>query len=750
MFLSNTEIKNKVKSIIVDDVDNDIIFIVGNKGIGKTQLLHELYGETFNREVILSDGKQISCNVSNLAKCFIEGIKKYVERNNHKSIKLKLCHEIGKNNISISDTIRFLFTHHSQNDFDPLCGSLSRLSISELKNLYFQIAGGTPLVIVSSAMTLSSTEVDYLCNLSSDTFGSNGARVTFVLGIRTNENSINQMMRVIGSMGEKTWILPLLPEVTISNITENPRSIAKLSLSDIGEIDSIETFRKKISTSDIHFEMFDIVRQITEKGLSPHSLFLLANQEISFLSYEYLLEITKKIYKKSAEPYDNRLMLPKDGKILWLDALSYYYALLLQIDEAIIQTQKFFLALIIEVLGQNNICYCKSARSEFISFVKEASTKKNNQLAQSFSDYYSDFATMVKVLFSQKVYEYNLLEDTLVSLQILDRVTVDFSEKNIQALSLIYENTQLCSLIDIGIEAVQAYIVSLDPKCNIPADNKEIISRFFHFSMSVAYKWSDVTIVNEILNLEQVLIDRGEKIRFYYHEPVRGTLETSLYSYFLDRLSKQNISLGDINMKGSVFLSYTHDNTKIADAFDVQLQAMAYEVKRDIREVDTWSSLIEYMKRIRFEDNVVFLVSDDFLRRDNCMYEVMQFMKDEARICKAFPVAIEFSDIQKTQRESEGKATSMFAPEYLHEIVKFWQDRAKTLEELYHELEPENAAEFAKEYRERKNMAQAASQFIHKFFGEMLVGTYKLQKKVNNERIAELVVKIDNKIQKLP
>lgn len=744
MFLPSTEIEEKVKSIILDDVDNDIIFIVGNKGVGKTQLIYELYRETsFNSEVIVTDGKHVFCNTSNLAKCFIEGIEKYVERNNSQSIRRKLCHEIGEKSIGLYNTI--VFTCNKSLNFALLLDALSRFPISKLKSIYYKIAGATPLVIVSSSMYLSTKEVDYLCNLPSDTSCLDGARVTFIFGIHADSNSIKQMNRVSKSMEKRTWILPLLPEVTVSYVTDNPNSVAKLSLSEVGEIDSIESFQNKVSSSNVYFEMFSAVIQITNNELSPYYLFLLANQEISLSSYYYLL----KTYKIRTEPEEKRLTLPKDGKILWLDVVSYYYALLLKIDEAIIQTQKFFLVIIKGVLNQNNNCYCRHERNAFISFIKEASAKKNNQLAQPFSDYYSSFATMAKVLFRRKVYDYYPLKDILDSLKILDRVTIDFSEDSIQALFLIYESTQLCFLIDIGIEIIQAYIASINPKCSIPLSEKDRISSFFHFSMYVAYKWSDVTIVDGILKLEQVLIARGEKIRFYHHEPVKESLESALYSYFLDKLSKYNINLGDINMKGSIFLSYTHDNFLIADAFDNQLQIMVYEVKRDVRDAVTWSSLKEYMNRIRFEDNIVFLVSDSFLRKDSCIYEVMQFMKDETRVSKAFPVVIEFSDIQRKQRESEGKVTSMFSVEYHQEIVKFWQERANKLEKLYQELDPENVAEFAQEYRERKNMAQAASQFINMFFCNMVVGTYKLQKKVDNERIAELVVKIDNRIQNL-
>ena len=159
MFLPNTEIEEKVKSIILDDVDNDIIFIVGNKGVGKTQLIYELYRETsFNSEVIVTDGKHVFCNTSNLAKCFIEGIEKYVARNNSQSIRRKLCHEIGEKSIGLYNTI--VFTCNKSLNFALLLDDLSRFPISKLKSIYYKIAGATPLVIVSSSMYLSTEEVD--------------------------------------------------------------------------------------------------------------------------------------------------------------------------------------------------------------------------------------------------------------------------------------------------------------------------------------------------------------------------------------------------------------------------------------------------------------------------------------------------------------------------------------------------------------------------------------------------------------
>ena len=59
MFLTREQIMQKTKAIIADDVDNDVLFVVAHKGIGKTQILNEVYGTSkHNAECIAVDGKQ--------------------------------------------------------------------------------------------------------------------------------------------------------------------------------------------------------------------------------------------------------------------------------------------------------------------------------------------------------------------------------------------------------------------------------------------------------------------------------------------------------------------------------------------------------------------------------------------------------------------------------------------------------------------------------------------------------------------
>ena len=91
MFSVSEKIKKEAQLIIADDNDNDILLIIAHKGIGKTELLEEIYGSTsFNPNLIVVSGKSVKINVCSLKKCFAEGIVEFASRNNNYSVRHKL------------------------------------------------------------------------------------------------------------------------------------------------------------------------------------------------------------------------------------------------------------------------------------------------------------------------------------------------------------------------------------------------------------------------------------------------------------------------------------------------------------------------------------------------------------------------------------------------------------------------------------------------------------------------------------
>ena len=710
------------------------MFVVAHKGIGKTKLLEEIYGSaSFNNRLIVADGKRITASAPSIKKCFAEGILVYISRHNSVSNRKKLCTNLGTHISNSQALITIMRRKFKAHVITPI---LCSLSLNKLKDIYFDLAGSLPLVIVSTAMSLTDEEIRYLKELPNDSLGCIGARISFIIGIRATPQNLRVMDEIAKSKTNGIWIMPLSVRIESESVSNDPKSIPSISVGDSGVINGIQQLQKKVFSNSVYFDTYEIVRHLSNSHLDPHHLFILANQEISLEDYEYICDIAKKIYGKDLPDYEKGLILPNNGKLLWLDVLSYYLALQKGIDEAINETQRFFLGIIREITASNNqVCFGKPSRNTFISFIKDATLIKENAFAEGFSRYYSDFATLIQILFLRNNHSY---QDSLTAVEVLDRIVLEFSSDNICAIQKIYENTQICSILDIGLNTIKSFIQS-----NVITDEAKIcIKNFTLICIREAYKWNDLTLINDIVDLGCTIKANGLTLQYSFNEIAGDENTLVMYECFIQSIKKHNLKVGDLIMpKKTIFLSYTHDDNEIADKMDLALQNLGYEVKRDIRDIKPWGDLREFMKTIRKEDYVVFLVSDTYLRHENCLFEVMQFLKDESYEKRALPIAIDFTSEEK----SAGRSKSMFDLNYIAEIVNFWEVKARDLEKLIKNISIENRVELDEKYREIKNMAQAASEFLAKLFNG------KLLKKVDPKSLdcESIALDIDNRINQV-
>lgn len=78
-----------------------------------------------------------------------------------------------------------------------------------------------------------------------------------------------------------------------------------------------------------------------------------------------------------------------------------------------------------------------------------------------------------------------------------------------------------------------------------------------------------------------------------------------------------------------IFLSYCWNDSNTADEIYNQLtidsQITLHRDKLDIRH---WGSIKEYMQSIPDMDYTILLISDAYLKSSNCMYEVLEVMRD--------------------------------------------------------------------------------------------------------------------------
>ena len=722
MFLSSSQARERVRYIIEDDVDNDIVFVVAHKGIGKTVFLRDVCDmNPYNSGYIVVDGSRVKGNAPSLKKCFADGILEYIIRNNIISNREIIRQRISKF-LSAKDKVKLLIRRV---DIDALGRALCHLSLNELKEIYFDIAGSTPLVIVSKAMSLTNEEVQYLKSLPNDNFGSVGSRITFVIGIRAEPSNLEVLGSIIKMKQHGIWIMPLLPEITALGIKNDPRSFSSISIQKYGEVDNSARLNELVTSSDVYLATFELAKKIAKTNLNPVQVFILARQDASLKNYKFIQDITETIYNKTPR-YDNRIILPNNGKLLWLDVVSYFLVLQDGIDEAINCTQDFFLKIICDYVHKpKRYSFGTPKRKELTSFINEISSTNSNALANGFAQYYSDFAMFVKVFYLKKrrTRRYTYTKSISVA-EVLGRVALFFSEDCINVLNEVHGRTQTCYFLDIGVETIKYFLSDAPSEQSLPESTKEVIRRHLSKTLLEAYRWNDITLAENIVEFFSLIKDKKYDLRL---KPVLDIIRPKNNTVDIDvLLDKYNVTWGDIFMPiKKVFLSYNHSNKAVAIKIDTSLTNAGHEIIRDEKHLKTFDSLKSFMKTIRKYEFVILLVSDSYFKSDNCMYEVTQFLKDEEYKDKAIPVVVDFSDEEKETRKKNGEASSLFSLEYRLEVVSFWNSRARYLDKQIKELDTQNTVELAKSYREILKMSESVSVFLEEFLNEDLLPVVK-------------------------
>ena len=521
-----------------------------------------------------------------------------------------------------------------------------------------------------------------------------------------------------------------------------PKSVASISINEVGSSVQYYDFRRSLIANNAYFEMYTIVSSLLQGGMDPLNIYFMANQEISNETYYDLQEIVTSIYSDARSVYDERLVLPYDGRLLWIDALSYYLSLCEGMESAIIATQRFFF---------NVIAYMRHfkqgspKRERFMSFLRSSEGRSENILAKEFANYYSSFAIFAKNYSSKEQYEKNSKDNSLMAIELLDRAVLEFSnedaELSIKLFSDIYRESQVCSLLDICIETIIRFFEKYNSTYKLKETTIKQIAEFQTLCMSVAYQWMDITLLDKLVDLQKSMHEAECVIKYKYKELFDDD-KIMLFEYFKQKIEEANLMMEDVVMCNTIFLSYTHADNKIADEVDNALRAVGLNVKRDKRDVGLWDDLQGFMKSIRKQDYAVFLVSDEYLHSINCLYEVMQFMKDDDFASRGFPIAIEFSEAEKQKRRTMNKSTNMFSDDYWIDIINYWEEFAINMEKKLKIINLENSAELSLKYRTIKGLAQTAAQFFGSSFACKLLATIS----PDDVNIENIVRCIENKI----
>lgn len=147
----------------------------------------------------------------------------------------------------------------------------------------------------------------------------------------------------------------------------------------------------------------------------------------------------------------------------------------------------------------------------------------------------------------------------------------------------------------------------------------------------------------------------------------------------------------------TIFISYSWKDDFIADRIGDDLEYLGFNVILDKKKMKYTDSIPAYMERIRKEDYVLILVSDHYLKSENCMKELVAFQKDD-RWNVLLPVIL--------------RDTKLYRLEDRIGYAKYWEERIATQEALLRQVEPWNAALESRKFQTIREISYNVSNFM--------------------------------------
>ena len=148
----------------------------------------------------------------------------------------------------------------------------------------------------------------------------------------------------------------------------------------------------------------------------------------------------------------------------------------------------------------------------------------------------------------------------------------------------------------------------------------------------------------------------------------------------------------------NIFLSYNWNNKTEADYIEKNLSSIGISIKRDINNLNYKDDLREFMTQIRESDYAIILVSVDYLKSPNCLFELTQLFKDKDYDKKILPIICDNTKIYSVSDKVS--------------IIKYWSEKCNEIETQIKILEPTNALNLLKELKLYKDIYSSIDEFL--------------------------------------
>ncbi len=90
----------------------------------------------------------------------------------------------------------------------------------------------------------------------------------------------------------------------------------------------------------------------------------------------------------------------------------------------------------------------------------------------------------------------------------------------------------------------------------------------------------------------------------------------------------------------TIFLSYSWKNKDVANLIDEDFQRIGLLMQRDVRDGEFRQSIKEFMLNLRKMDYVLTIISDDFLKSENCLFELLELFNTRELEKRILPIIL--------------------------------------------------------------------------------------------------------------
>ena len=132
-----------------------------------------------------------------------------------------------------------------------------------------------------------------------------------------------------------------------------------------------------------------------------------------------------------------------------------------------------------------------------------------------------------------------------------------------------------------------------------------------------------------------------------------------------------------------IFISYSWSDDELANDIDNKFAKIGINLVRDRRDLKYKSSIKEFMKQICQGDFALIIISDNYLKSSNCMYEVTEFIKDENYKERILPILKNDAKIFKAIERNQ--------------YIRYWQNEYMKLKEESSDIDEANKIDYIRE-----------------------------------------------------